>query len=112
MEVNERQKWIMEHVFGPATAELYRKGREYEVNGDCNGNFKRVATKTGQSVYEVWFSHFQKHMDAIENFVKDPSRKMAEPLEGRVVDAINYLGILASLKYEVEQAAGDNDDED
>jgi hypothetical protein len=111
MEVTKRQAWIVKHVIAPALAELEKKGAEYAVDGDANGNFKRVAAKTNQTVYEVWYGHFQKHMDAIENFVKNPERRMAEPLDGRVRDAINYLAILPSLVYEIQQGGGDNDDE-
>lgn len=85
-------------------AEMRRKGAEYAVDGDPNGNFYRVAEETGQTHLQVWHSHFAKHMDAIRNYVKDPSRQMAEPLEGRIVDAVNYLILLATMEL------GNNDE--
>lgn len=99
MNGNERQQLAAAYV-ETCLEELLRKGMEYAVDGDPNGNFKRVAAKSGQTVGQVWSTHFNKHLDAIENFIKEPSRDMAEPIEGRIRDAVNYLIILYTLIVE------------
>lgn len=107
MTKQERKEFVAAFL-DEVMEEMDRKGAEYQVNGDYNGNFKRVAAKTGQSVYLVWYSHFHKHLDAIDNFIKDPSRAMAEPISGRIGDAIAYLAILESLRSEgVGDGSGD-----
>lgn len=75
------------------------KGREYagEDNVDHNelANFDRLAAKLSLSPEKVLWVYLTKHLDAIENHIREldkPVTKVAsEPIEGRIDDAILYL---------------------
>lgn len=105
MNGNERADFA--HVFFIKCQMLaQKKGAEYSVDSDVNGNFKRVATETGQTVEQVWNTFFQKHLDSVRNYIKDPilyGSTATEPIEERLKDAVNYLMILASMIEEKRQ---------
>lgn len=105
MKVDERHEFVKAYLNDVCLPSLYEKGQEYATeDGDSNGNFKRVARETDDTTLRVWNSFFQKHLDSIRNFVKDPNRQTAEPIEMRIADAINYLLILRTLIEEERQA--------
>ena len=66
------------------------KGEAYSGNQDALDNFKRNAVKNGVSPLVVWNIYFSKHLDAIDSFVRG-EYKDTESIEGRFMDAINYL---------------------
>ena len=75
---------------------LEKKGKTYsgELNAFCN--FERIADELGINRKKVWWIYFRKHFDAINNHIggnyNDP-----EPIEGRIMDAINYLILLYGM---------------
>ena len=89
---------------------LITKGREYQSNNDERNtnvfaNFERGANLTGVQRETVLFIYLSKHWDSICTFMKDLQSgkgvaeiesKMSEPINGRFMDAINYLLILNS----------------
>ena len=82
---------------------LRSKGQAYSGNDDVNSNFKKVAELLGLSKYQVWNVYFNKHIFSINNAIKDNPinpQDRTEGLYGRIIDAINYLIILASLLQE------------
>ena len=78
------------------------KGNDYSGMEDVNLNFKRGAARVGLDAKTVTMIYLMKHMDAIETFVRDGKVK-SEPIEGRIVDAVNYLLILASIIEEEKE---------
>lgn len=80
------------------------KGKAY-AGRDADGlkNFKEAAERTGLSIFQVWAVYATKHFLAIENAIKenpqDPQEK-TETMEGRILDAINYLSLLHLLLLE------------
>lgn len=103
MTSDERLKFVEEYVSDICLRTLYEKGEEYATeDGDVNGNFKRVAEEQGLPVLQVWNTFFQKHLDSIRNYIKNPDRPQTEPIEDRIADAINYLLILRCLIEESE----------
>lgn len=88
------------------------KGREYtggaEVGNqlDTLRNFKSVGERIAVHPLQAWSVYFLKHMDSIMTYVQDVAavardggslRELSEPIEGRIVDARTYLGLLQCL---------------
>jgi hypothetical protein len=84
---------------------LNAKGPDYARQGaapgedDCNNNFKQVARRTGNTAYQVWAVYWIKHVLAIETWLS-VGKLLSEGIEGRIVDAVNYLLILATMLHE------------
>lgn len=89
---------------------LRGKGDAYSGREDTLANFKRNGERLGLTKYQIWAVYFGKHIDAITNAIKDapdfPVEK-TETLDGRIVDAINYLLLLHGLQ--LEDMGGRND---
>lgn len=91
-ELNNRGREILE-----------AKGHSYAGNGDSLANFKRNAERLGLSKYQIWGVYFNKHIDSINTAIQDNPTKpndKTEGIEGRVIDAKNYLDILICLLRE------------
>ena len=77
------------------------KGVAYSGTDDKFGNFKRIAKKLNLRTEQIWSVYFNKHIDAIDAYIRGEYSD-SEPIEGRIMDAINYLlllyGILAEEK--------------
>jgi hypothetical protein len=80
----------------------YTGGAELDNDKDTLHNFKDVARQTGMSPLQCWGVYFLKHISSIMTFISDPSREgdMAEPIDGRIIDARTYLGLLQCLLEE------------
>jgi len=84
------------------------KGEEYTVgNDDALINFKEVAAEVGIEPLQAWYVFFNKHIRSIANYVKTKEEKSSEAIEGRILDARNYLalgrGLISELKEKQEQ---------
>ena len=88
------------------------KGREYTGGAalgnenDTLSNFKLVGERTGLHPLQAWSVYFLKHIDSIMTYVRDVAeaerdgraiRELSEPINGRIVDARTYLGLLQCL---------------
>lgn len=73
------------------------KGKEYANSAvDRFANFNRLAAQLDMSNIKVCMVYLTKHFDAISNYVKT-EEILSEPIEGRIVDAITYLILLAGM---------------
>lgn len=84
------------------------KGREYTLDSDDQlANFKRHAQALGVSPELIWAVYFNKHIDAINTFVRDThagvDRVRSEPITGRIDDAIVYLLLLKGIMIDRAQ---------
>ncbi len=80
------------------------KGREYTIGSDDKlANFKDVAEKTGLTPIQVWQVYFLKHISSICNYVKDGVEASNEPIDGRFMDARNYLALGIALIKEAKE---------
>lgn len=81
------------------------KGREYAGEKDRFDNFNRLAVKCGNLDRKlIWLVYFTKHIDAIESFISNGREFSTESIEGRIVDAVTYLTLLAGMiKEDKEQ---------
>jgi hypothetical protein len=73
------------------------KGYDYSGLEDVNRNFKEGAKRLGMTPEQILGVYLDKHLDSIHTFIKDGDVK-SEPIRTRIVDAINYLLILPTLK--------------
>ena len=77
------------------------KGQDYTLgNVDRLYNFKKVAEFTGLTPQQVWSVYFAKHIFAIFNYVKSGGQCESEAIDGRIMDAINYLLFLHKMETE------------
>ena len=84
---------------------LNAKGPDYAgKDEEVNRNFFQVANRLGVDQYRVWGVYFFKHVMAIETWLRSGAL-LSEPLEGRIVDAINYLLILWSMLLETDKVS-------
>jgi len=75
---------------------LKSKGTAYSGTEDRFGNFKRLEKQLGISRFLIWKVYFQKHLDAIDSFIRGEYHD-SEPIRGRIVDCINYLLLLGGM---------------
>ena len=82
---------------------LKSKGDDYtRRDQDRLSNFKRIAAQVGVSPLVVWFTYYQKHVDAIATYVQNGS-VASENIEGRFDDAANYLDLGLALVSELQK---------
>lgn len=86
------------------SAIVSKKRPEYtEGNQDVLHNFKAVGAEIHTSPMCVWYVYFRKHVASISQFASNPKREMAESIEGRIADAMNYLELLYALVKEEQE---------
>ena len=73
------------------------KGIDYSGKKDVNSNFKRVAQFLGITPEQALWVYYLKHQDAINTYIREGKIKQSESVEEKILDNINYLGILLSL---------------
>jgi len=78
---------------------LRKKRAEYTQSDDVLDNFKRIALELDINSKKVWSVFFKKHIDSITNYVKT-NITHTEPILGRIMDARNYLLLLAAMVQE------------
>jgi hypothetical protein len=99
----------IEALFGKCKDTLCAKGREYQNtkvdNSNVFANFERGAEDLDLMREEILWIFFAKHRDSISKFIKDLKKSdvstveenLTEPIEGRIMDAINYLFLLNAM---------------
>ncbi len=74
------------------------KGKEYTVNDtDKLKNFKSIAERLKTFPEFILLVYLLKHMDSIRNYILDGTEACDEPIEGRIIDARNYLLLLGAM---------------
>lgn len=91
------------------------KGAEYSGDFDALSNFKRAAVRRAIHPMDVLMVYMDKHLDAINTFVKNTSKgqqpELSEPIQGRIDDAINYLLLLKGLIHDTTVSMVSNRDD-
>lgn len=87
--------------FAKRYEELYKTTeaaqREYADPANVFDNFDRLASDLNLDRKKVLYVYMKKHLDAIRNFLNDPSRNVREPIHKRIGDVIVYLMILDAM---------------
>lgn len=87
------------------------KGAEYTGQDrgldDQLANFREGALRVGITMEQVWLVLFDKHVSAINAFVRT-GKERSEPITGRIDDAILYLVLLKAIVQ--ERRLGDEDE--
>ena len=79
---------------------LARKGPDYAgKDGSRSQQFAEAARELGIPVEKVWACYFHKHYVALMKYCRDGSVS-SEGIEGRLVDAVNYLALLMTIMKE------------
>lgn len=81
------------------------KGEEYKRREDNQfSNFERGATTLGLTREQVLMVYLSKHLDSITTYIRDRAngqeKVYAEPISGRIDDAILYLLLLRGMTVE------------
>jgi len=120
----EFDKQIQE-MFDNCKNTLIKKGREYQSTANLGenvfANFQRGAQNVGTNQETVLYIYLNKHIDSISTFIKDMNSgksitevqaALTEPLNSRIMDAINYLLLLNSMINEdlEKESKTSNDD--
>jgi hypothetical protein len=96
-------------MFNDCKKVLFQKGREYQntVDDGINvfENFETTAAELDITREDVLWIFFTKHRNSISKFIKDLKTKeisqieenISEPINGRILDAINYLLLLNAM---------------
>ena len=98
----------IESLIEDAKKTMISKGAEYAGNEDRLANFKRGGNNLGVEAILIWAVYFNKHIDSINSFVKnlqksgnfDFEKDLSEKIEGRFLDALNYVLLGHSLIQE------------
>ena len=85
------------------------KGEEYARSDDDQlANFKRQGAELGLMPEKILAVYLNKHLDSIKTYIKhkspDSVYTLAEPIEGRIDDAILYLLLLKATVIEEKEA--------
>ena len=85
-------------LFGECVTMASTKGSEYSHKDDAHKNFIRLGEKLDLPPEKVLMVYLTKHLDSIDSYVKGGMNpeELTEPIRGRVIDAINYLALLAA----------------
>lgn len=80
------------------------KNSEYGDSGDILANFRRLAQQQDLPMSTVWMMLAGKHIDSIQQYVKDvrngKGRNRTEPMSGRIDDLIVYSILLLAIVNE------------
>lgn len=104
------------HQFRVSIDELYKrllaltqtKGEEYKGEEDNQfANFEREAAENSLTREQILMVFLSKHLNSIRTYVADHARgrirEYAEPISGRIDDAILYLLLLRGMAVENDQ---------
>lgn len=92
-------------ILGQCIDVLEAKGHDYTIgSSDRLHNFRTAAAFMGTTTEKVLGVYWYKHVSAIFAFIQH-GHVESEPVEGRIVDAINYLLLLGKMVAERKRAA-------
>ncbi len=96
-----------ESFFGRCKELMGQKGPEYTNDKDTLSNFKQAAEDTGTDPKTVCWIYLYKHLEAIRNYVKSGKTSSDESIEGRLMDAANYMNLMAQIIWDEQHPRND-----
>jgi hypothetical protein len=97
---------VTDEIFHQVLKMRDTKGKEYARSEDRFANFNRLAAELGLKREHVLWVYTAKHLDGIVSYVNNGRAFSTERVEGRIVDAITYLLLLAGMVRENDKQAG------
>jgi len=96
-EFDEYQMHLLTQVINMSST----KGKEY-TNSETNrfANFDRLAAALDMTNAQIGWVYCAKHLDSITSFIRTGQTFSTESIEGRFVDAITYLTLIAGMIHE------------
>jgi len=85
-----------DEIFNKSEEIFLQARKEYAENEDVFKNFEALESILNISREEVLFVYFYKHVLGISNYLKGV-KKQRDSIEGRILDAINYLIMLYAM---------------
>ncbi len=85
------------------------KGKEYSNGEDRFGNFNRLAAQLDMTNIQIGWVYLAKHLDSIASYCRTGQSFSTEGIEGRIVDAIVYLTLIAGMIEETRKSNPKND---
>lgn len=73
------------------------KGKEYAHSASRFANFDRTSERLGISREMVANVYLDKHLDAIDSYIMHKESYSGENIQGRIVDAMVYLSLIAGM---------------
>jgi len=102
--VNNPQVVIVADAIKRAEQLFTTKNSEYGDSGDILANFRRLAQQQDLPMSTVWMMLAGKHIDSIQQYVKDvranKGRNRTEPMSARIDDLIVYSILLLAIVNE------------
>ena len=81
---------------------LVTKGKEYSGTQDRLANFKNLAIDLGLLPQQILWVYLKKHLDSICSYIREGKTFSTESIQGRIMDARNYLALLYAMIQEIE----------
>ncbi len=75
---------------------LAKKGKDYNPTDMAFDDLRHAAKTLGIKLSGVLWVYMQKHINAVESYIKNGSMA-SEPIRGRLMDLANYCGMMAVL---------------
>lgn len=98
---HERYAALVEETITQINLLSKLKGGEYAGDEDRLLNFRRNGAKLGLPMEVVWHTYVNKHIDALEQYIKDilagKTRDRLEKLEARCDDIIVYMILFKAM---------------
>lgn len=102
--VNNPQVVIVADAIKRAEQLFTTKNSEYGDTGDILANFRRLAQQQDLPMSTVWMMLAGKHIDSIQQYVKDvrnnKGRNRTEPVSARIDDLVVYSLLLLAIVTE------------
>lgn len=102
--VNNPQVVIVADAIKRAEQLFTTKNSEYGDSGDILANFRRLAQQQELPMSTVWMMLAGKHIDSIQQYVKDvrnnKGRNRTEPVSARIDDLVVYSLLLLAIVTE------------
>lgn len=95
----QEQLAIFEKMISDERDLLLTKGKEYAGDEDALANFKDGLGIGLDPKQKLWV-YLSKHISSIASYIKNGKEFSNEPIESRIADARNYLGLLYMLIHE------------
>lgn len=103
---HERYDQLIADTFKKIVELGQKKGGEYAGDTDRLANFRRNADQTDVPPETVWSIYYNKHHDAVMQYIKDlkngVQRPRMESISGRIDDMIVYLLLFKCFVMERE----------